>query len=137
MRIELIGRCQKVPKFDFQSQFPMSKIILIFLIFFSLKNTNLGANFLLLTFFDRINFEIFLLLKWCPFFDSSPLVQNSKFNHFLWVCWFLCKNLSNFVPPSWKLHNPYCHCMHTVHGLPKHARGLEKKGSKRWFLSAI
>ena len=20
-----------------------------------------------------------------------------------------CKNLSNFVPPAWKLHNPYCH----------------------------
>ena len=30
-------------------------------------------------------------------------------NNFLWVCWFLCKNLSNFVPPAWKLHNPYCH----------------------------
>ena len=43
------------------------------------------------------------------FFDSSSLIQNSKFNHFLWVCWFLGKNLSNFVPPVWKLHNPYCH----------------------------
>ena len=41
----LTARCQKVPKFDFQSQFSMSKIIQIFLIFFSLKNTNLGANF--------------------------------------------------------------------------------------------
>ena len=42
-------------------------------------------------------------------FDSSPLIQNSKFNHFLWVCWFLCKTLSNFVSLVWKLHNPYCH----------------------------
>ena len=25
------------------------------------------------------------------------------------VCWFLGKNLSNFVPLLWKLHNPYCH----------------------------
>ena len=25
------------------------------------------------------------------------------------VCWYLCKNLSNFVYPVWKLHNPYCH----------------------------
>ena len=41
-------------------------------------------------------------------FDSSPLIQNSKFNNFFWVCWFFCKNLSNFVPPAWKLHNPYC-----------------------------
>ena len=32
-------------------------------------------------------------------FDTSPLTQFSKFNNFLWVCWFLGKNLSNFVPP--------------------------------------
>ena len=40
---------------------------------------------------------------------ESPLVQFSKFKKFLWVCRFLCKNLSNFVPLPWKLHNPYCH----------------------------
>ena len=38
-----------------------------------------------------------------------PLIQFSKLNNFLWVYWFLRKNLSNFVPPVWKLHNPYCH----------------------------
>ena len=32
-------------------------------------------------------------------FDTSPLTQFSKFDNFLWVCWFLGKNLSNFVPP--------------------------------------
>ena len=32
-------------------------------------------------------------------FGTSPLTQFSKFNNFLWVCWFLGKNLSNFVPP--------------------------------------
>ena len=32
--IDVLGRCQKVPKFDFQSQFFMSKIIEIFLNFF-------------------------------------------------------------------------------------------------------
>ena len=42
-------------------------------------------------------------------FDTSPLTQFSKFNNFLWVCWFSGKSLSNFVPPVWKLHNPYCH----------------------------
>ena len=41
-------------------------------------------------------------------FDTSPLTQFSKFNNFLWVCWFLGKNLSNFVPPVWNLHKPYC-----------------------------
>ena len=40
---------------------------------------------------------------------GSPLVQFSKFKSFLWVCWFLCKNLPNFVSLPWKLHNPYCH----------------------------
>ena len=34
LRIGVIGRCQKVPKFDFQIQFSTSKIIWIFLIFF-------------------------------------------------------------------------------------------------------
>ena len=32
-------------------------------------------------------------------FGTSPLTQFSKFNNFFWVCWFLGKNLSNFVPP--------------------------------------
>ena len=36
----------------------------------------------------------------------------SELNNFLWVCWFLGKNLSNFVPSVWKLHNPYCHNLH-------------------------
>ena len=55
-----------------------------------------------------------MLLKWCPIFDSLPLIQNSKFNNFLWVCWFLCKNISNFAPPAWKLHNQYCHSAHSM-----------------------
>ena len=62
------GEVSKVPKFDFQSQFCMSKIIRIFLNFFLLKNINLGAHFLLLTFFDNINFLITLLSKMMPNF---------------------------------------------------------------------
>ena len=42
-------------------------------------------------------------------FDTFPLTQFSKFDNFLWVRWFLGKNLPNFVPPVWKVHNPYCH----------------------------
>ena len=56
----------------------------------------------------KIDFESQIL----ALFDSSPQIQNSKFNHFPWVCWFLGKNLSKFVPPVWKLHNPYCHNAH-------------------------
>ena len=37
-----------------------------------------------------------LLLKWCPIFDSSPLHQFSKFNNFLWVCWFLVFRQKSF-----------------------------------------
>ena len=51
----------------------------------------------------------FIFLKWCPIFDSSPLLQFSKFNDFLCECWFLAKNLSNFVPLPWKRYNRYCH----------------------------
>ena len=45
-------------------------------------------------------------------FDTSPQYQCSKFNNFHWICWFLDKNLTNltnFVPPDWKLNNPYYH----------------------------
>ena len=58
----------------------MSKIIWIFLNFFSFH-------------------FITLLLKGCPIFDSSPLIQNKLFNNFSWVYWFLCKNLSKLYPP--------------------------------------
>ena len=51
-----------MPTFDFQCQFPMSKIIRIFLIVL-LKNINLGARFLFMTFFDDINFESLNILK--------------------------------------------------------------------------
>ena len=43
-------------------------------------------------------------------FDTSPLHQFSKFNNFLWVCWFLDK----FVYPAWKLHSPYYHSFGSV-----------------------
>ena len=44
-------------------------------------------------------------------FDASSLHQFSKFNDFLWVRWFLGKNLPNFVPPFWKLDNRYYHTL--------------------------
>ena len=54
---------------------------------------------------QKIDFDCQIL----ALFDSSPLNENSKFNNFLWVCWFLGKHLSNFAPLSWKLDNPYYH----------------------------
>ena len=41
-----------------------------------------------------------------PHYTNS---QNSIIVCGMWVCWFLGKNLSNFVPPTWKLDNPYYH----------------------------
>ena len=69
--------CRKVQKMDFQSQFSMSKIIRIFLNFFSLKNTNLEAHFLLLAFFDKINFLTTLLLKLGQIFDEVAKLGKS------------------------------------------------------------
>ena len=45
------AKCKRMPKFDIQSQFFMSKIIGIFLIFFFIE-----AHVLLLTLFENINF---------------------------------------------------------------------------------
>ena len=39
-------------------------------------------------------------------FWHLPITPISKFNNFLWVCWFLGKNLSNCVPPTWKSQQP-------------------------------
>ena len=58
--------------FDFQSQFSMSKIIRISLNFFSLNNTNLGAHFLLLTFFDKTIFILFKLFRQTVKFKQHP-----------------------------------------------------------------
>ena len=52
LRIGVVGRCQKVPKLVFQNHWNLSAF------FSSLKNTNFGAHFLLLSFFDKISFQI-------------------------------------------------------------------------------
>jgi hypothetical protein len=84
----------------------MSKFIGIFLNFFLLKNTNLGAhfrywNFLITSIFKSLNF-----LKWFPIFDSSPRHQFVKFNNFLWVYWSLGKFFFSFCIPRLKAWQP-------------------------------
>ena len=51
--VQLSKCCQELQNFDFQSPFSMSKIIRIFPRKFLLNNINLGAHFLLLTFFEN------------------------------------------------------------------------------------
>ena len=67
MRINEVGQCQKVAKFDIQSQFSMSNIIQIFPNLFLMKITNLGANFIgfLITSIFKINL-------------SSKIIPNSQ-----------------------------------------------------------
>ena len=80
-----------MPKFDFQIQFSMSKVIWIFLIFFSLKNTKLGAHFL-------------------KILTKQFIFSNSQNSIILFDCsWYLANNLSNFGSLPWKVHNQYCH----------------------------
>ena len=55
--------------------------------------------------------DLYFAIYW-----GCPLVQFSKLQNFLGICWFLDKNISNFVSPVWKLHNPYCHIEHS-HGM--------------------
>ena len=67
-----------------------------FSIFFSLKNTNLGAHFLLLTLFDNINFSTTLLLKLGQIFDEVAKLGKSTqdtYNRGWWlILWDLLKN---------------------------------------------
>ena len=75
-------------------------------------------HFLITSIFELIYFT----LKWCPIFDSSLLHQFSKFNNFLWVCWFLGKNLSNFVSLSWKINNWHYHIVEPQNDMKQWSR---------------
>ena len=56
LRIGLTERRQKVPKFDFQSQFSMSKIIRIFLNFFFIEEYQYRGMFFVLDIFWKLQF---------------------------------------------------------------------------------
>ena len=95
-----VSKSAKSPNLLTFSQFSISKIIRIFLNFFFIEEYQFRSTFFCYWHFLIASiFKSLYLLKWCPIFDTSPLTQFSKFNNFLWVCWFLGKNLSNFVPP--------------------------------------
>ena len=83
----------------------VSKSAKIWLLKYVKNHRNLSDFFFIEKYKFRITFFVILklpyFLKWCPIFDSSPLLQFSKFNDFLCVCWILARNLSNFVSLSW------------------------------------
>ena len=65
LRIGVVGRCQKVPYFWLSKSIFYIKNHWNLFLFFSLKNTNLAAYFLLFTFFDNI---IHFITKMMPIF---------------------------------------------------------------------
>ena len=77
------------------------------LVFFNGKNKKASPDF--------CHRKLTLKVKFWHFWQLS-VNPNSKFNHFLWVCSFLGKNLSNFFYPPVKspttriaiLYIPYC-----------------------------
>ena len=93
----------------------MSKIIRIFLNLFFIDEHQFRSTFFVIDIFliITLKLKITLLLKWCLIFDNLSLHQFSKFNNFLCVCWFLCKNLSTFVSLDLKLQKRCCHSMHS------------------------
>ena len=56
LRIGVTGSCQEVTKFDFQSQFSMSKIIRIFLIFFFIEEYQFRGTFFVIDIFWKLQF---------------------------------------------------------------------------------
>ena len=77
-----MGMCQMVPKFDFQSQFCTKNHQNLSRFFFSLKNINLGTHFLLLKFFNIINFLTTSFSKTMSYFGHLPITPTLKVQQF-------------------------------------------------------
>ena len=72
-------------KINFQGQ----KSTWSFWKWFSYMNIKLGEQLLLLTFSILIVFKELYLVKLCPIFPGLPLFLFTKYENFLWACWFL------------------------------------------------
>ena len=44
--------------------------------------------------------------NFCKKFAGLSFFLFIRYQNFLLVCWFYCKNITNFVYCSWKVHNP-------------------------------
>ena len=47
----------------------------------------------------------------CAIFIGSSLCLFTRYQNFLWLCWFLCLNVTNFGCPRLKLNNPIDHTL--------------------------
>ena len=78
--VQLGMRRQKSPKFDFQSQFSMSKFSFIILIFVSVKIIRLGVQLMIYQLLITSFFEVVYFLKLGPIFVAS-YPSERKSNH--------------------------------------------------------
>ena len=92
--INIMGRCQKEPKFDFQSQFSMSKINQFFFKKIFIWEYQFRRPFFVKTFFSRLNFWTTLLSKIRPNFCRPHSVNSQNTAISFDYCWFLSKNLA-------------------------------------------
>ena len=76
-----MGRRQKSAKIWLSKSISMSKIIWIFLIFFSLLNINLEAHFLLLSFFGKFD------AKDCCIIPNFKVNMDSTYRSILFLSW--------------------------------------------------
>ena len=63
----------------------------------------------------RKSLRNYLTSRMMPYFWKLTFIKKLKFNNFVWVSWFLCQNLYNFVHPLRKLHTPYCKSLEPNH----------------------
>ena len=76
-----MSSCQKEPKFDFRSQLCMWKIIRIFLRLFFIKEYQVRNTFFVIEVCWQNIFLNHFIHKMMPYFNSSPLIKNSKFHN--------------------------------------------------------
>ena len=97
--VHFIMNQHRSPKFDFQSQFSMSKISFIILIFVPFKIIRLGEQLIINHFLITSFFEV----------QGVPILKIQKFLSGMLILMQKPCNFVNFVPLLWKLYNPYCH----------------------------
>ena len=81
----------------------MSKILGIFLNF--IEEYQSRVTFFVFWVFLIISILNHIITKMVPDFGQLTTTPIPKINNFPWVCWFLGRNLSNFVSPDLKLHD--------------------------------
>jgi hypothetical protein len=77
----------------------MSKIIWIFHNLFFIEVYQFRSTFFYWHFLVTSILKSLYFLKWCSIFDTSPLHQFSRFNNFLWVCWFFFAKIFPILYP--------------------------------------